>query len=173
MFLKIIIFHLFSFLLLFSFLFIAVLIFFNFFLPSTFSDTNVFISGQALVAESVPRVKIPMTNYFPFYSARKYVYSSGRKTEKELVEEREQRMKENDTKMMQIKEKEEEIKKIEEKFLMALSTAIDKWVEHANDEGWLASYFDVHLFSFIIIIYSVSILLSSVSEADVRGFWSR
>ena len=84
-------------------------------------------------------------------------------------------MKENETKMMQIKEKEEEVKKIEEKFVIAVSTAIDKWVEHAKDEGWLASYFDVHLFSFIIIIYiySVSVLLSSVSEADVRGFWSR
>ena len=132
-----------------------------------------FTSGQALVAESVPRVIRPMMLSYSPFGARKYVYSSGRKTEKGLVEEREQRMKENDTKIMHIKEKEEELKKIDEKFLMALSTAIDKWVEHANDEGWLASYFDVHLFSFIIIIYSVSILLSSVSEADVRGFWSR
>ena len=172
MFLKIIIFHLFSFLLLFSFLFIVVLICFIFF-PSTFSDTNVFTSGRALVAEVVPTVKIPMMLSYSPFSAQKYLDSSGRKTERELVEEREQRMKENDTKMMQIKEKEEELKRIEEKFLMALSTAIDKWVEHANDEGWLASYFDVHLFSFIIIINSVSILLSSVSEADVRGFWSR
>ena len=132
-----------------------------------------FTSGQALVAESAPWVKRPMMLSYSPFSARKYVYSSGRKTEKGLVEEREQRMKENDTKIMHIKEKEEEPKKIDEKFLMALSTAIDKWVEHANDEGWLASYFDVHLFSFIIIIYSVSILLSSVSEADVKGFWSR
>ena len=123
--------------------------------------------GGGTYGENTHDVKL-----FPF-SAQKYLDSSGRKTERELVEEREQRMKENDTKMMQIKEKEEELKRIEEKFLMALSTAIDKWVEHANDEGWLASYFDVHLFSFIIIIYSVSILLSSVSEADVRGFWSR
>ena len=76
----------------------------------------------------------------PPFSARKYVYSSGRKTERELVEEREQRMKENDTKMMQIKEREEEIKMIEEKFVMALSTAIDKCVEQANDEGWLTSF---------------------------------
>ena len=74
------------------------------------------------------------------FSSGKYVYSSGRKTERELVEEREQRMKENDTKMMQIKEKEEELKMIEEKFVMALSTAIDKWVEHANDEGWFTSF---------------------------------
>ena len=132
-----------------------------------------FTSGRALVAEVVPRVKIPMVLSYSPFSAQKYVDSSERKTERELVEEREQRMKENDTKMMQIKEKEEELKRIEEKFVMALSTAIDKWVEHGNDEGWLASYFDVHLFSFIIIIYSVSILLSSVSEADVRGFWSR
>ena len=77
------------------------------------------------------------------FSARKYTVlssSSGRKTERELIEEREQGMKENETKMMQIKEKEEELKMIEEKFVMALSTAIDKWVEHANDEGWLTSF---------------------------------
>ena len=74
------------------------------------------------------------------FSSGKYVYSSGRKTERELVEEREQRMKENDTKMMQMKEKEEELKMIEEKFVMALSIAIDKWVEHANDEGWFTSF---------------------------------
>ena len=49
-------------------------------------------------------------------------------------------MKENETKMVQIKEKEEEVKKIEEKFVTAVSTAIDKWVEHANDEGWLTSF---------------------------------
>ena len=42
--------------------------------------------------------------------------------------------------MVQIKEKEEEVKKIEEKFVIAVSTAIDKWVEHANDEGWLTSF---------------------------------
>ena len=48
-------------------------------------------------------------------------------------------MKENDTKIMHIKEKEEELKMIEENFVMAVSTAIDKWVEHANDEGWLTS----------------------------------
>lgn len=152
MFLKIIIFHLFAFLLLFTFLFIVLLIFFIFFLPSTFSDTEVFTSGQAPVGKSVLRVKRPMMLSYSPFSARKYVCSSGRKTERELVEEREPRMKENDTKMLQIKEKGEELKKIEEKFVMALSTAIDKWVEHANDEGWLTSYFDVHLFSFNIII---------------------
>ena len=111
-----------------------------------------------------------------FPSAPTFIYPSGRKTERELVEEREQRMKENDTKMMQIKEKEEELKMIEEKFVMAVSTAIDKWVEHANDEGWLTSI--VHLSTTLmyicslscISIYSLSILLSSVSEADVRGF---
>ena len=54
--------------------------------------------------------------------------------------DRELTMKENDTKLTQIKEKEEELKKINEKFLMALSTTIDKWVEHANDEGWLTSF---------------------------------
>ena len=54
------------------------------------------------------------------------------------VEERRQRMKE--TKMTQIKEKEEELKKINEKFLMAFSTSIDKWVKYANDEGWLTSF---------------------------------
>ena len=71
--------------------------------------------------------------------ARKHVYPSRHKTERELVEEKEQRMKENDTKIMHIKEKEEELKMIEENFVMAVSTAIDKWVEHANDEGWLTS----------------------------------
>ena len=70
-------------------------------------------------------------NYRPF----------GLKTERVLLaEERLQRMKENDTKMTQIKEKEEELKKINEKCLMAISTTIDKWVEHANDEGWLTSF---------------------------------
>ena len=108
--------------------------------------------------------------------ARKHVYPSGHKTERELVEEKEQRMKENETKMMQIKEKEEELKRIEEKFVVALSTAIDKWVEHANDEGWLTSIVQLsttlmYICSLLCIsIYSVSILLSSVSEADVRGF---
>lgn len=56
------------------------------------------------------------------------------------IREREHRTKEEDTKMTQIKEKEEELKKLNEKFLMAISTAIDKWVEHANDEGWLTSF---------------------------------
>ena len=75
-----------------------------------------------------------LTKLNDLLSAPRYVYSSGHKTE------REQRMKENDTKMMQMKEKEEELKMIEEKFVMAVSTAIDKWVEHANDEGWLISF---------------------------------
>lgn len=60
--------------------------------------------------------------------------------ERMLVEQSQQRMKENDTKMTQIKEKEEELKKINEKCLMAISTTICKWVEHANDEGWLTSF---------------------------------
>ena len=60
--------------------------------------------------------------------------------ERMLVEQSQQRMKENDTKMTQIKEKEEELKKINEKCLMAISTTIDNWVEHANDEGWLTSF---------------------------------
>ena len=82
------------------------------------------------------------------------VYFSGHKTPIELEEEREQRTKENKTKKTHIKEKEEELKKLNEKFLMAISTTIDKWVEHANDEGWLTSFvlcynFDVHLFSLI------------------------
>ena len=111
-----------------------------------------------------------------FPSAPTYIYPSGHKTVRELVEERGQRMKENETKMMQIKEKEEELKMIEEKFIIALSTAIDKWVEHANDEGWLTSIVQLsttlmYIFSLSCIsMYSVSILLSSVSEADVRGF---
>lgn len=67
-------------------------------------------------------------------------YPFGNKTERALVEERQQRMKENETRMTQIKEKEEELKKITEKFLMAFSTTIDKWVKHANDEGWLTSF---------------------------------
>ena len=67
-------------------------------------------------------------------------YPFGNKTERALVEERQQRMKENETKMTQIKEKEEELKKITEKFLMAFSTTIDKWIKHANDEGWLTSF---------------------------------
>ena len=67
-------------------------------------------------------------------------YPFRHKTERVLLEERQQRMKENDTKMTPIKEKEEELKKINEKFLMAISTTIDKWVEHANDEGWLTSF---------------------------------
>lgn len=111
-----------------------------------------------------------------FPGALTYLYPAGHKTERELVEEKEQRMKENETKMMQITEKEEELKMIEEKFVMALSTAIDNWVEHANDEGWLTSIVQLsttlmHICSLSSIsIYSVSILLSSVSEADVRGF---
>lgn len=87
-----------------------------YFLPSTFSD-----SYQGVIQLRnlfVPRHKIP----------------------RELVEEREQRTKENETKKTHIKEKEEELKKLNEKFLMAISTAIDKWVEHANDEGWLTSF---------------------------------
>ena len=60
--------------------------------------------------------------------------------ERVLVEGRQQRMKENETKMTQIKEKEEELKKINEKCLMAISTTIHKWVAHANDEGWLTSF---------------------------------
>ena len=122
-------------------------------------------------------VRLPKrTMLSDFFGAPEYVYSSGSKTERELVEEREQRMKENDTKMIQIKEKEEELKMIEETFVMAVSTAIDKWVEHANDEGWLTSIVQLsttlmYIFSLSCIsMYSVSILLSSVSEADVRGF---
>lgn len=113
------------FLLLFTFLFIVLL---NFFFPSTFSDTKKFTS------ERVPAKGLPDL------SALKYVFSSGHKTERDLDEEREQRMNKKNTKMMQIKEKEEELKKIEEEYVMALSTAIDKWVEHANDEGWLTSF---------------------------------
>ena len=83
---------------------------------------------------------IPQIPYASTFHEVFSIYSSGRKTEKGLVEEREQRMKENDTKIMHIKEKEEELKKIDEKFVIAVSTAIDKWVEHANDEGWLTSF---------------------------------
>ena len=77
-----------------------------------------------------PWTRVPITSW-------PHSYFFGHKA---LVEESQQRMKENDTKMMQKKEKEEELKKINEKFLMAISTTIDKWVEHANDEGWLTSF---------------------------------
>ena len=52
---------------------------------------------------------------------------------------------------------------IEEKFVMALSTAIDKWVEHANDEGWLTSI--VQLSTTLMCICSLSyISIYSVSR---------
>ena len=122
----------------FSFIFFSIIICFLFnvlfnvyFLSSTFSD-----EGYKWVIQ--PRS----------------VYFSEHETPRELVEEREQRTKENETKKTHIKEKEGELKKLNEKFLMAISTTIDKWVEHANDEGWLTSFvlcynFDVHLFSLI------------------------
>ena len=78
--------------------------------------------------------------YNPVATPTGLSYPFGNKTERALVEERQQRMKENETKMTQIKEKEEELKKITEKFLMAFSTTIDKWIKHANDEGWLTSF---------------------------------
>ena len=111
-----------------------------YFLPSTFSVSS----------EIVP-VGIPSSAWD---TQPPSVYFPGHKTSRELVEEREQRTKENETKKTHIKEKVEELKKLHEKFLMAISTAIDKWVEHANDEGWLTSFvlcynFDVHLFSLI------------------------
>ena len=87
-----------------------------YFLPSTFSDS------------------------YEWAFQPRSVYFSEHKTPRELVEEREQRAKENETKRTHIKEKEEELKKLNEKFLMAISTTIDKWVEHANDEGWLTSF---------------------------------
>ena len=90
----------------------------------------------------------PYSLHNPFNTYNPYSY------ERMLVEQNQQRMKENDTKMTQMKEKEEELKKINEKCLIAISTTIDKWVEHANDEGWLTSFiqyfnFDIHLLSFI------------------------
>ena len=86
--------------------------------------------------------EIPTLNFYPQGATVNWrdSYYFGQKTEGVLVEERQQRIKENDTKMTQIKEKEEELKKINEKFLMAFSTTIDKWVEHANDEGWFTSF---------------------------------
>ena len=97
-----------------------------YFLPSTFSVSS----------EIVP-VGIPSSAWD---TQPPSVYFPGHKTSRELVEEREQRTKENETKKTHIKEKVEELKKLHEKFLMAISTAIDKWVEHANDEGWLTSF---------------------------------
>ena len=126
MLLIIIIFHSFAFLLLLAFLFNVLLNLYNFyFLPSTFSDEY-----------GVARTFIPMV----WTTQPRSVYFSGHDSPRELVEEREQRMEESETKMMQIKEKEEELKKLNEKFLMAISTTIDEWVEHANDEGWLTSF---------------------------------
>lgn len=86
-----------------------------------------------------PWTSAPRINVYPSVPTTSWPvsYFFGHKV---LVEESQQRMKENDTKMMQKKEKEEELKKINEKFLMAISTTIDKWVEHANDEGWLTSF---------------------------------
>ena len=86
--------------------------------------------------------EIPTLNFYPQGAIAnwRHSYYFGQKTEGVLVEERQQRIKENDTKMTQIKEKEEELKKINEKFLMAFSTTIDKWVEHSNDEGWFTSF---------------------------------
>ena len=75
-----------------------------------------------------------------------YILHNPYSNERILVEQSQQSMKENDTKMTQIKEKEEELKKINEKCLIAISTTIDKWVEHANDEGWLTSFIQYYNF---------------------------
>ena len=56
----------------------------------------------------------------------------------ELVESREQWTKERKPKIVrEKKQKEEELQKENEKFKMAVSTVMDKWIEHAQDEGWL------------------------------------
>ena len=51
--------------------------------------------------------------------------------------------------MTHLKEEGEELTKINEKFVMAVSTALDKWVEHANDEGWLTFSFNTTTFMYI------------------------
>ena len=54
---------------------------------------------------------------------------------KELVEKREQWTKKRIPVIEEIKQKEEQLKKEKEKFKVAVSGVIDKWIEHANDEG--------------------------------------
>lgn len=95
---------------------------------------------EALILQ--PHLRVNLYNqynqynpYVPYNHPFGYNYP-----ENMLLKERQQRLKENDTKMTQIKEKEEELKNKNEKCLMAISTTIDKWVEHANDEGWLTSF---------------------------------
>lgn len=104
--------------------------------------------GQLILPPHLIPTQTLYKPYTPFNPYNLYGY------ERMLVEQNQQRMKENDTKMTQRKKKEEELRKINEKCLMAISTTIDKWVEHANDEGWLTSFiqyynFDIHLLSFI------------------------
>ena len=104
-------------------------------------------TGQLIVPATLIPTQPLYKPYTPFNPYNLYGYEM-------LVEQNQQRMKENDTKMTQRKKKEEELRKINEKCLMAISTTIDKWVEHANDEGWLTSFiqyynFDIHLLSFI------------------------
>ena len=54
----------------------------------------------------------------------------------ELVESREQWTKERILKIeKEIKQKEEELQKENEKFEMAISTVMDKWIQHAQNEG--------------------------------------
>ena len=104
------------------------------------SQKEILLELSWLREETEP-VILPTPYSYRLYNPRHFYNSPfGHKTERVLVKERQQRTKENDTKMTQIKEKEEELMKINEKLLMAISTTIDKWVEHANDEGWLTSF---------------------------------
>lgn len=54
---------------------------------------------------------------------------------KELVEKREQWTKKRIPVIEKIKQKEEQLKKEQEKFKVVVSGVMDKWIEHANDEG--------------------------------------
>ena len=54
---------------------------------------------------------------------------------KELVEKREQWTKKRIPVIEEIKQKEEQLKKEQEKFKVVVSGVMDKWIEHANDEG--------------------------------------
>ena len=55
----------------------------------------------------------------------------------ELVKSREQWTKERKPKIERdLKQKEEELQKENEKFEMVVLTVMDKWIQHAHDEGW-------------------------------------
>lgn len=85
-------------------------------------------SVQLILPEYLSHYTLVVSNPLAIPTVLNYPF--GHEKQRVLVEERQQRT----------KEKEEELKKINEKFLLAFSTTIDKWVEHANDEGWFTSF---------------------------------